>query len=134
MITNGFQENAILNVVNGKKIGTFFTPVKAHSTPVEIQASKGTLTKFCTLNFQSLKEICKVCHDKGERRNQMKGTSIVVLTIFLNYFAKFSWIRAGILPQTHYAYIRNIQIRTISLNSSNFDPFQLVMEVENYKH
>ena len=41
VITNGFQENAILNVVNGKKIGTFFTPVKAHSTPVEIQASKG---------------------------------------------------------------------------------------------
>ena len=42
VITNGFKENAILNVVNGKNVGTFFTPVKAQSTPIEIQASKGT--------------------------------------------------------------------------------------------
>ena len=41
VITNGFKENAILNVVNGKKMGTFFTPVKAQSTPIEIQAAKG---------------------------------------------------------------------------------------------
>lgn len=40
VICNGFRENAIRDIVNGKKIGTFFTNLPSHSTPVEIQAAK----------------------------------------------------------------------------------------------
>jgi hypothetical protein len=42
VITNGFAHNAIVNVVNGKKYGTFFTKAPVAGVPVEVQASRGT--------------------------------------------------------------------------------------------
>ena len=41
VIANGFGLKSILNVVNGKTLGTFFTPAPATATPVEVQASEG---------------------------------------------------------------------------------------------
>jgi len=38
VICNGCEENAIVNIVKGKKVGTFFTKAKARGTPVELQA------------------------------------------------------------------------------------------------
>ena len=41
VICNGCEENAIVNIVKGKKVGTFFTKAKARGTPVELQAYQG---------------------------------------------------------------------------------------------
>lgn len=41
VVCNGLEENAIINIVAGKKIGTFFTHMEPTGTPVEIQAMQG---------------------------------------------------------------------------------------------
>ncbi|KAK7010999.1 delta-1-pyrroline-5-carboxylate synthase-like isoform X3 [Biomphalaria glabrata] len=38
VICNGCEEQAIINIVKGKKVGTFFTRAQARGTPVELQA------------------------------------------------------------------------------------------------
>ncbi|XP_076466536.1 delta-1-pyrroline-5-carboxylate synthase-like isoform X2 [Babylonia areolata] len=38
VICNGCEENAIVNIVNGKKVGTFFTLAPLTGVPVEVQA------------------------------------------------------------------------------------------------
>ncbi|XP_005089398.1 delta-1-pyrroline-5-carboxylate synthase isoform X2 [Aplysia californica] len=38
VICNGCEENAIVNIIKGKKVGTFFTKAQARGTPVELQA------------------------------------------------------------------------------------------------
>ena len=45
VIANGFQENCVLDIVNGKKLGTFFTNAPHNSTPVEVQAAAGEYGK-----------------------------------------------------------------------------------------
>ncbi|GFO23858.1 delta-1-pyrroline-5-carboxylate synthase [Plakobranchus ocellatus] len=40
VICNGCEENAIVNIVKGKKVGTFFTNAVHKGTPVELQAKK----------------------------------------------------------------------------------------------
>ena len=41
VIADGFADNTILDVVHGKKVGTFFTAAKSTGTPVEEQAANG---------------------------------------------------------------------------------------------
>ena len=41
VISNGQIDKGILNIVNGKKIGTFFTNIPSQSLPVDVQAVKG---------------------------------------------------------------------------------------------
>ncbi len=41
MISNGQIDKAILNIIDGKRIGTFFTKTSTQSLPVDIQAVKG---------------------------------------------------------------------------------------------
>ncbi len=41
VIANGFAENTIINIVNGKRIGTFFNSSESDSMPIEVQAAKG---------------------------------------------------------------------------------------------
>ena len=41
VIADGFADKTILDVVHGKKVGTFFTAAKATGTPVEEQAASG---------------------------------------------------------------------------------------------
>lgn len=66
VICNGCEENAIINIVKGKKVGTFFTKAQTRGTPVEVQAKQGenmgqTFKKgliyllFFVSNFQFLK-------------------------------------------------------------------------------
>ncbi|XP_022241013.1 delta-1-pyrroline-5-carboxylate synthase-like isoform X2 [Limulus polyphemus] len=38
IICNGMQENAILKIIQGKRVGTFFTNHKSRSTPVDVMA------------------------------------------------------------------------------------------------
>ncbi|XP_059139630.1 delta-1-pyrroline-5-carboxylate synthase-like isoform X2 [Physella acuta] len=38
VICNGCEEHAIINIVKGKKVGTFFTRAQARGTPTELQA------------------------------------------------------------------------------------------------
>ncbi|BFZ02144.1 hypothetical protein BsWGS_05182 [Bradybaena similaris] len=40
VICNGCEENAIINIVKGKKVGTFFTKAQTRGTPVEVQAKQ----------------------------------------------------------------------------------------------
>ena len=40
VIANGYAENPIRNIVDGKKVGTFFTLSQKQVTPVELQASR----------------------------------------------------------------------------------------------
>lgn len=40
VICNGCEENAIVNIVKGKKVGTFFTNAVHRGTPVELQAKQ----------------------------------------------------------------------------------------------
>lgn len=42
VICNGTQEKAIASIVNGRKIGTFFTESSSGSAPVEVIAENGT--------------------------------------------------------------------------------------------
>lgn len=46
VITNGQIDKAILNIVDGKKIGTFFTNIPNQSLPVDVQAIKGIFNFF----------------------------------------------------------------------------------------
>ena len=41
VICNGCEDNAIINIVKGKKVGTFFTKDDFMGTPVEVQAMDG---------------------------------------------------------------------------------------------
>ena len=41
VISNGQMDKGILNIIDGKKIGTFFTNVPNQSLPVDVQAVKG---------------------------------------------------------------------------------------------
>ena len=41
VIADGFADHTILDVVRGKKVGTFFTAAKATGTPLEEQAGNG---------------------------------------------------------------------------------------------
>ena len=41
VIGNGMADNCIANIVEGKKLGTFFTNAEIKGTPVELQASGG---------------------------------------------------------------------------------------------
>lgn len=43
VICNGCEEHAIVNIVKGKKVGTFFTRAQARGTPTELQARLGIL-------------------------------------------------------------------------------------------
>lgn len=38
VICNGCEEHAIINIVKGKKVGTFFTKAQSRGTPIELQA------------------------------------------------------------------------------------------------
>ncbi|CAL1537684.1 unnamed protein product [Lymnaea stagnalis] len=38
VICNGCEEHAIINIVKGKKVGTFFTRAQSRGTPIELQA------------------------------------------------------------------------------------------------
>ena len=59
VICNGCEENAIVNIVKGKKVGTFFTNAVHRGTPVELQAKLGKLC-LC-INFGN-----KICYDLGQ--------------------------------------------------------------------
>ena len=41
VIANGFVQNQIRNIIQGKKVGTFFTSRRSLSEPIEMQAIKG---------------------------------------------------------------------------------------------
>jgi glutamate 5-kinase len=41
VIANGFEHNQLLSIIQGKKIGTFFTSRRSLAEPVENQAVKG---------------------------------------------------------------------------------------------
>ncbi len=41
VISNGKIDKGILNIIDGKKIGTFFTKISNQSLPVDVQAVKG---------------------------------------------------------------------------------------------
>ena len=41
VVCNGKLDNAILNIIRGKNIGTFFTHAKSVNTPVEVEAAQG---------------------------------------------------------------------------------------------
>jgi glutamate 5-kinase len=55
VICNGMRHNSIRKIVDGEKIGTFFTQATPDATPVDILAKNGefefqiTLTTFQTL-------------------------------------------------------------------------------------
>lgn len=54
VICNGGRENAILDTINGKRIGTFFANVALENTeilPIETQTLKGKFTLFKYQNF-----------------------------------------------------------------------------------
>jgi hypothetical protein len=42
VISNGNIDKGILNIVDGKQIGTFFTKTSQQLVPVDMQAVKGT--------------------------------------------------------------------------------------------
>ena len=44
VICNGTEEKAILNILQGKSIGTFFTNSKTTNSPVELEAIRGDIT------------------------------------------------------------------------------------------
>jgi hypothetical protein len=44
VICNGCEENAIVNIVKGKKVGTFFTKAQTRGIPVDLQAKLGNLS------------------------------------------------------------------------------------------
>lgn len=46
VIANGKTDKTILNIIDGKKIGTFFTDIPNHGVPVDIQAMKGFYSYF----------------------------------------------------------------------------------------
>lgn len=41
VICNGTEEKALLNIIKGKQVGTFFTTAQVTGTPVELQAMQG---------------------------------------------------------------------------------------------
>ena len=41
MISNGKIDKEILNIIDGKQVGTFFTKIPHQSLPVDVQAVKG---------------------------------------------------------------------------------------------
>jgi hypothetical protein len=43
VISNGKFDKGILNIIDGKKVGTFFTKIPNQSLPVDVQAVKGNL-------------------------------------------------------------------------------------------
>ena len=49
VISDGQNDKAILNIISGQKIGTFFTKTPTQSTPVDVQAMKG----ICCFIFNS---------------------------------------------------------------------------------
>lgn len=53
VICNGCEEQAIINIVKGKKVGTFFTRAQARGTPVELQAKLGKSSQASLLFFSS---------------------------------------------------------------------------------
>jgi hypothetical protein len=46
VISNGQIDKAILNIIDGQKIGTFFTNTPTQSLPVDVQAMKGIYFYF----------------------------------------------------------------------------------------
>jgi hypothetical protein len=46
VISNGQIDKAILNIIDGQRIGTFFTKTPTQSLPVDIQAIKGIVFLF----------------------------------------------------------------------------------------
>jgi len=46
VICNGMEDNAIKTILDGRKIGTFFTDVKSSHLPVETLAEDGKLLYF----------------------------------------------------------------------------------------
>ncbi len=46
MISNGQIDKAILNILDGQRIGTFFTKIPTQSLPVDVQAVKGSLFRL----------------------------------------------------------------------------------------
>lgn len=49
VICNGSQDNAIKKIVEGKKVGTFFTETNSASTPIEFLAENGEIAKTIKL-------------------------------------------------------------------------------------
>ncbi|CAG5130684.1 unnamed protein product, partial [Candidula unifasciata] len=54
VICNGCEENAVVNIVKGRKVGTFFTKAQARGTPVDLQAK---LARDGSRTLQSLSGI-----------------------------------------------------------------------------
>ena len=54
VVCNGKLDNAILNVVRGKNIGTFFTHARISDTPVEVEAAQGKLEQHMTKSISRL--------------------------------------------------------------------------------
>ena len=57
VICNGCEEKAIINIVKGKKVGTFFTMSPSEGTPVEVQAREGKTPFTCAF--------CHTCRGAG---------------------------------------------------------------------
>ena len=51
VIADGFADHTILDVVRGKKVGTFFTAAKATGTPLEEQAGNGREQRLNTTDI-----------------------------------------------------------------------------------
>lgn len=54
MISNGKIDKGILNVIDGKQIGTFFTNIPSQSLPVDVQAVKGEIVRGLGFHEETL--------------------------------------------------------------------------------
>lgn len=54
MICNGFQEGAISRIINGKKVGTFFTKHETTMVPLESLAVNAKHGEYHFFNVTSL--------------------------------------------------------------------------------
>lgn len=45
VISNGKVDKGILNIIEGNKVGTFFSPLPHETVPIDLQAMKGSLKR-----------------------------------------------------------------------------------------
>lgn len=57
VICNGCEEKAIINIVKGKKVGTFFTMTPSQGTPVEVQAREGRVTNVSIVTIELISDL-----------------------------------------------------------------------------